>query len=76
MLEFAKRLEQLSFGVTQCEKALDTDYTEGLLDITWPSLTSFELRIVELDPDSLLDFFKRHKGTLTHLALQRVGSDE
>lgn len=76
MLEFAKKLKQLLFGVTQCEKALDTDYTERLLDITWPALTSFELRIVELDPDSLLDFFKRHKGTLTHLALQSVGSDE
>ena len=47
--------------------------TQRLLSNTWPALVSIKVRCVRVDPDTLLNFFARHKDTLTTLSLHRVG---
>ncbi len=39
---------------------------------TWMFLTSVQIRYLDADEDSLVDFLERHAGTLQDLALRRV----
>ncbi len=73
ILSSTTQLKRLSFGVTQWEIAFNVHHTQRLLSKTWPALVAIKLRCVRIDPDTLLDFFARHKGTLTTLFLHHVG---
>ena len=73
ILSSTTRLKRLAFGVTQWKIAFDVHHTQRLLSNTWPALTELKLRCLRVDPDTLLNFFARHKETLTTLFLQHVG---
>lgn len=73
ILSSTTRLKSLTFGVTQWKMAFDVHDTQRLLSNTWPTLVAIKLRCVRVDPDTLLDFFARHKDTLTTLFLHHVG---
>ena len=67
------RLTRLTFGVTQWKIAFDVFHTQRLLGNTWPDLVSLKLRCVRVDPDTLLNFFARHRNTLKTLVFHHVG---
>ena len=46
--------------------------TRRLLSNTWPALTKIRLRCLRVDPNTLLEFFARHKDTLAMLFLRKV----
>lgn len=73
ILSSTTRLKRLAFGVTQWRMAFDVHDTQWLLSNTWPALVAIKLRCVRIDPDTLLNFFARHKDTLTTLFLHHVG---
>lgn len=72
ILSSTTRLKRLAFGVTQWRMAFDVHDTQRLMSNTWPALVAIKLRCVRVDPDSLLNFFARHKDTLTTLLLHHV----
>ena len=50
-------------------------YPFGLLfgeSTTWPCLTHLALAAVRVDPEALLEFFRRHQTTLKHVELSSV----
>ena len=67
------RLTRLTFGVTQWRIAFDIFHTQRLLGNTWPDLVALKLRCVRVDPDTLLNFFARHRNTLKTLVFHHVG---
>ena len=73
ILSSATRLKRLAFGVTQWRFTFDVHHTQRLLANTWPDLEALKLRCLRVDPDTLLNFFARHKAKLTTLCLQHVG---
>lgn len=73
ILSSTTRVERFAFGVTQLGFAFDVHDTQRLLNNTWPALVSIKLRGIRVDRDTLLDFFARHKDTLTILSFLRVG---
>lgn len=73
ILSSTTQLKRLAFAVTQWRIAFDVHHTQRLLSNTWPALVAIKLRCVRVDPDTLLNFFARHKETLTTLSLQHVG---
>lgn len=73
ILSSMTRLKRLAFGVIQWRIAFDVHHTQRLLSSTWPALVELKLRCLRVDPDTLLNFFARHKETLTTLFLQHVG---
>ena len=73
ILSSTTRLKRFTFGVTQWKMAFDVHDTQRLLSNSWPALVAIKLRCVRVDPDTLLDFFARHKDTLTTLFLHHVG---
>ena len=73
ILSSTTRVERFAFGVTQSSFAFDVHHTQRLLNNTWPALVSIKLRGVRVDRDTLLDFFARHKDTLTILSFLHVG---
>ena len=73
ILSSTTQLRRLTFGVTQWKIAFDVHDTQRLLSNSWPALVALKLRCVRVDPDTLLEFFARHKDTLTTLFLHHVG---
>ena len=67
------RLTRLTFGVTQWRIAFDVFHTQRLLGNAWPDLVALKLRCVRVDPDTLLNFFARHRNTLKTLVFHHVG---
>ena len=67
------RLTRLTFGVTQWRIAFDVFHTQRLLGNNWPDLVVLKLRCVRVDPDTLLNFFARHRSTLKTLVFSHVG---
>ena len=76
ILSSTTQLKRLAFGVTQLESALDVHNTRRLLSNTWPSLVEITLQCMRVDPETLLDFFARHKDTLNILSLRQVGFEQ
>ncbi|CAD6568789.1 MAG: hypothetical protein ASARMPRED_002054 [Alectoria sarmentosa] len=73
ILSSTTRLKRLAFGVTQWRMDFNVHDTQRLMSNTWPVLVAIKLDCVRVDPDSLLNFFARHKDTLTTLLLHHVG---
>ena len=67
------RLTHLTFGVTQWRIVFDVFHTQRLLGNNWPDLVALKLRCVRVDPDTLLNFFSRHRNTLKTLVFHHVG---
>ena len=73
LFQFLAAMTRLTFGVTQWRIAFDVFRTQRLFGNTWPDLVALRLRCIRVNPDTLLNFFARHRNTLKTLVFHHVG---
>ena len=72
MLQSARKLRHLQFGLPENNQFLSRESTVRILRNTYPSLTGLSLLGVELDATAWLEFLRSHKETLKNLVLSNV----